>query len=203
MFLRPLLVALVVLASACARTPVIAPAAPTFGIEQQQETLLRWLEGDFKTTTSEGRDILWRIRKIPDFRAMIYMERFVDGSTTPDRQELWYLEPPSVGLGFQSWRHVRPQLFAGATGDPKRLATEYIYDMRRNEELNLSAVWQEGQFLIKTIQPAPPTGPAGHPDSRPILTMTVKADQIMRAEQFMEGTDAGTALIFERVPPPE
>jgi len=197
-----LLILALILGAACGRAPILPPPEPTFGIPEQQKTLIRWLEGDFATTTSEGQEILWRIRNIPGFRAMLYMERFVDGSESPDRQELWYVEPPGEEIRMQSWRHLRPHLFAGATGDPQRLGNEYIYDMRRNDEINLTAQWQNSRFLVRTEQPVPPTGPAGHPDSRPILTLTVLPDRIMRAEQFTEGEEAGRALFFQRIETP-
>ncbi len=192
--------ALIIAGGACARTPILPPPEPTFGIAEQQETLLRWLEGDFEATTSDGQEILWRIRNIPGFRAMVYMERFFDGAEAPDRQELWYVEPPADEIRIQSWRHVRPHLFAGATGNPDRLGNEYIYDMRRNEEINYTSMWANGQFHVSTVFPAPQTGPAGHPDSRPVLTMSILANQIMRIEQFSEGQDRGTSLVFQRVP---
>src|SRR5512138_3209889 len=124
----PLLLVLALLFAGCAKAPILPEPEPTFGIPQQQQTLLRWLKGDFAATDAEGRTVVWRIRPMGGFRAMIYMERFVDGAETPDRQELWYLDNSEAAITFQSWRHVRPHLFAGATSDQRRLDNEYIYD---------------------------------------------------------------------------
>src|SRR5690606_29354103 len=101
-------------------------------------------------------------------------------------------------IRLQSWRHLRPRLLAGATGDLQRLGNEYIYDMRRNEDINLSARWQESRFVLRTIQPAPSTGPAGHPDSRPNITLVVGPDSITRSELFTAGAESASELRFVR-----
>ena len=148
---------------------------------------------------AEGRTVVWRIRPMGGFRAMIYMERFVDGAETPDRQELWYLDNSEAAITFQSWRHVRPHLFAGATSDQRRLDNEYIYDLRRNEGIDLKAEWREGHFVMRTIRPSSSTGPAGHPDSRPNINMIVGPDVLVRTEQFTEGPESGETLSMTRV----
>jgi hypothetical protein len=195
----PLLLVLALLFAGCAKAPILPEPEPTFGIPQQQQTLLRWLKGDFAATDAEGRTVVWRIRPMGGFRAMIYMERFVDGAETPDRQELWYLDNSEAAITFQSWRHVRPYLFAGATSDQRRLDNEYIYDLRRNEGIDLKAEWREGHFLMRTIRPSSSTGPAGHPDSRPNIMMIVGPDTITRSEVFTKGSELKSELRFERV----
>lgn len=117
----------------CARSPdsVLSSARSKSDVAR----LALWLPGDYGTSRNEQ----WHVRRMTEFGRAFYVRI----ESSPPAQAVLMIEPRDGGFVVTRWRITRPEKYADAWQDEKKLATLTIYDLRECEGCASSIVFDE------------------------------------------------------------